>query len=49
MKCLPLEQFITMMPNTEVISISSFNLIFTFQVITWIAKPNVYAADLSFT
>ena len=33
MKCLPLEQFITMLLNREVINISSFNLL-SFQVIT---------------
>ena len=27
MKCLPLKQFITMLPNTEVIIISSFDLL----------------------
>ena len=27
MRCLPLEQFITLLPNTEVISINGFNLL----------------------
>ena len=35
MKCLPLQQFVTMILYTEVISASSFNLLL-FQVITYI-------------
>ena len=33
-KCLPLQQFITMLQNTEVISISQYFIILLFQVVT---------------
>ena len=41
MKRLPIEWFITMLPNTEVINISSFILL-SFHVITWIVLTKQY-------